>query len=1311
MVSYFQRGVNQIMNKNEHMTLGLDLGIASVGWCLFKSDENENPERIIDLGSFVYDQLEDKKRGERENEKRRVKRGMRRQRRRKVRRLSDCRDLFKKYLNVDFEIKNNTLLVKGKPANDIYKSATNEECKTPFGLKLKGLNEKLTPEEFALALYHYMKYRGFKSNRKSAEKNDEKQKVLLSAISNMTEQRKKLGDDSYITQLIWKNFEEKKKNSPSISIHNKPKEYNLTIERAEYEREIIALFDKQISFGVASEEFKQEYLKAYLRQRSYSNGPADPSPYKVDFAKARGTCPFDNNPYAIKDSYSATAFLLLSKLTNFRYKTIIDNSFRSLTKEQVNEAFAQIISKIEKNKNGNIKDEGIKYSDLLQVCKISDTNQLIIKDLTLTNKEKRELKESLGKKELEAEDWERYIKKEQEKLFDKTFFKKSKFFNKLYDCFSRNKIDVCNDAHAQRKFNYVAFVSFKYKTDDQIRKALLKPNAEDPNMTDLSFTEDEINSILDIPENASMTINLSQELCDRLIPVMKKEGLQYDKAMDRIEIKHYDPLGKKEKGLEPLPEIENALKGIGITLNNPVVKHTLVQMRKIINAIIKTYGFPTSYSVELARELKKNFKEREQLRFDQLDNQNENIRIKLEMMDKFHNQIHSFYDAGKKDNFLRYKLFKEQKGISPYTGEEINEDLIFKNNYYQIDHILPISRSFNDSISNKVLVETRENQNKKNKTPWEYYDEHQFSIIENFAKSCPDRKKAANLLFKGKIEDSSDFINADSTDTSYIAKLATKLINHYLLKKDQKCKTISGAVTAKLRNLWNVSGRVHSYISTYENKMYKMRDINNYIYDSIELDGKTITFKFNYIIERTRLERLKPSGESIKIEVKKKNPKKMTSDDIAFNSHFETVLNNFEYYFSKFSKCRGNDITSLQEITNHLTADSETSDTYDEAMSYVLADVYKQITQLCNKKNRDNDLHHALDAAVIGCVTPSAIKRITDFYQDEECEIDYRTGEEKLSIQLPYPDFNKEVLLRVYERDENKLVEELNKLPMYKNDPATHETVHVLWPTRQQKTNYKGSVSEDTLLSLKEIDGEKWLTRTISVNELDREKIDKIINPNNGNDAVIAACKEWLNIEKKERPPYPILSKKGVSIKKVTLKDTKLKLDPITKEPITSLPLLGENRYANNSDNIRVDVYRSNDASNETLYFVPIYYYQLFNEKRKSNHQVMYSVYTKQGDNGCTVLCSHELKKWYHKILSLNRNSLIELTLNNGGNGLAYSGGISSGLLEIYSILGDNFDLYNTGLTSNVGKKQIQITVSTIKSIKLHNISILGKIS
>lgn len=1309
MVSYFQRGVNQIMNKNEHMTLGLDLGIASVGWCLFRSDENENPERIIDLGSFVYDQLEDKY-GKRENEERRVKRGMRRQRRRKVRRLSDCRELFKKHLNIDFEINDNKLLINGKPANNIYKSATDEKCKTPFGLKLKGLKEKLTPEEFALALYHYMKYRGFKSNRKSAEKSDKSQTVLLSAISNMTNERVKLGDNGYITQVIWNNFESGKEKDKCISIHNRPNEYHLTIDRSEYEREIEHLFDKQIEFGTATNEFKEDYLKLFRRQRSYSNGPTDPSPYKVDFTKARGICSFDGNPYAIKDSYSATAFLLLSKLTNFRYKAITDNRFNSLTPEQVKDAFTKLIAKIETDKKGEVKekDEGIKYSDLLQVCNITNTKQLIIKGLSLTKKEKRTLRNEFGDKPLTPENLEKYIIKEQNKLFDKTFFRKSTFFNKLYNYFSKNKIDVCNDTDAQRKFNYIAFVSFKYKTDNQIKTALLDSKKEDPNMADLSFSEDEINHILDIPENATKTINLSQELCDALINEMK-DGLQYDKAMEKIGKKHYDQFENKTNEFKLLPEIENALKGIRITLNNPVVKHTLVRMRKVINAVIKTYGSPTSYSIELARELKKNFKDRQAIEEAQKDNQNENVRIKLEMMDKFSNQIHSFKDAGKKDNFLRYKLFKEQNGKSPYTGEPITENKIFDNNYYQIDHILPISRSFNDSISNKVLVETKENQNKKNKTPWEYYGENNFSKIEEFAASCLDRKKAANLLFKGKIEDYSDFNNADASDTSYIAELATKLINYYLLTKNQKCKTISGAITAKFRNLWNVSGRVHSYISTYENKMYKMRDINNYVYDSIELNEKNITFIFKYVIERTKTERFEPAGKFIKIEVKKKEHNKATYDDERLNSSLDRVSNNFNYYLSKFEKCKGEDITSLQEIANHLAINDENSVSYDEAMSYVLADVYKQIMNLCNEKIRDNHLHHALDAAVIGCVTPAAVKKISDFYQYEECEIDYRTGEEKLAVQLPYPDFNKEVLLRVYERDENKLIEELNKLPMYKDDPATHENVHVMWPTRQQKTNYKGAISEETILSLMEIDGEKWLTKTISVDELDKDKIKKIVNPNNGNKAVIDACEKWL---KDKQTRYPILAKKLVTIKKVTIKESKskLKVDPDTNEPLTSLPLLGKNRYASNSANIRVDVYRSNNKNDETLYFVPIYYYQIFNERRSSASQVKYTLITKQGEKGSTIISSKDLRQYYHRILSLNRDSLIELTLNNGGSGLAYSCGVSSGMFEISSVLGDNYDLLESGLTSKIDKKQIQITVSTIKNIKLHNISVLGKI-
>lgn len=1298
MVSYFQRGVNQIMNKNEHMTLGLDLGIASVGWCLFRSDENENPERIIDLGSFVYDQLEDGKTGERENEKRRVMRGMRRQRRRKARRLSDCRELFKKYLDIDFEINDNRLLINGKPANDIYKSATDEKCKTPFGLKLKGLNEKLTPEEFALALYHYMKYRGFKSNRKSAEEKDKKQKVLLSAIKSMSEAKEKMPiDKRYITYVIWDKFENGKRENKSISIHNRPKEYNLTIDRSEYENEIKRLFDKQIEFGTATNDFKEDYLKLFRRQRSYSNGPADPSPYKVDFTKARGICSFDGNPYAIKDSYSATAFLLLSKLANFRYKSIQDFNFKKLEPKQIEDAFSKLITKTT-----------INYLDVLKACKIENCNQIIIKGLSLTKKEKRELIAEFEKHELDSNDWNEYSKKEQEKLLSKPFFKKSDFFNKLYGILKKKKVDISKNPAMQLKINYVAFVSFKYKTDEQIRAALENPSIENADVADLVFSKSEIDKILSIPTNASKTINISQEICDKLIPIMMN-GVQYDEAMTRIGIKHYDPFTTKTNQSATLPEIDTALADIGVKLNNPVVKHTLVQMRKIINAIIKIYGAPTSYSIEMARELKKNFKDRQAIENEQKENQNENIKIKLEMMDKFHNQIRSFNDAGKKDNFLRYKLFKEQKGISPYTGKEIKENLIFNNNYYQVDHILPISRSFNDSISNKVLVETKENQEKKNRTPWEYYGEKDFSKIEDFAASCPDRRKVANLLFKGKIEDSSGFINADTSDTSYIAKLAADLIKFFLVEDNKNCKTISGAVTAKLRNLWNVSGRVHSYISTYDQVLYKMRDIKNYLYDSLQLDDNSLVFNFKYIIEQSSIKKFEPLGECIKIEIKKRSPKNPTYDDNKFNSCFESVINNFDYYSKeKLLQCKGKDITALQEITNHLTIDSTNYDPYDEAMSYILGDVYKQIVDLCNKKNRDNDLHHALDAAVIGCVTPAAVKKISDFYQYEECEIDYRTGEEKLAVQLPYPDFNKEVLLRVYERDENKLIEELNKLPMYKDDPATHENVHVMWPTRQQKTNYKGAISGERFYGTTMINGIPYLTKTIAVDKLTEKNVDDILNPDNGNTAVIKACKDWLNI-KENRPTYPTLPKKEVAIKKVTIKYTELSNQPSSKDKGNKL------RYADNSDCIRVDIYKSKVQGDETLYFVPVYYYQLFNERNtKQASIVKYKWFKGSGAEDCGLISAYELKQNYKRILSLNRYSLIELNVEKSGKictCYAYSGGLTSGKFEVYSLLGDNYDLFNNGILNDASSERCRLTVSTIKSIKLHNISVLGKIS
>lgn len=97
------------------------------------------------------------------------------------------------------------------------------------------------------------------------------------------------------------------------------------------------------------------------------------------------------------------------------------------------------------------------------------------------------------------------------------------------------------------------------------------------------------------------------------------------------------------------------------------------------------------------------------------------------------------------------------------------------------------------------------------------------------------------------------------------------------------------------------------------------------------------------------------------------------------------------------------------------------------------------------------------------------------------------------------------------------------------------------------------------------------------------------------------------------------------------------------------------------------------------------------------------------GDNNKHIL-KDQLSNDFKRILILPRYSLIELAVKNGNKGICYSGGLTSGLMEIYSILGDDHDLLNYGFVNSTGSR-CRPTISTINNIKLRSISILGKIS
>ena len=74
-----------------------------------------------------------------------------------------------------------------------------------------------------------------------------------------------------------------------------------------------------------------------------------------------------------------------------------------------------------------------------------------------------------------------------------------------------------------------------------------------------------------------------------------------------------------------------------------------------------------------------------------------------------------------KKSIDKYLFYKEQDGKCIYSGKTIDLNrMLSDSSYTETDHIIPKTISFDDSKSNKVLTLSKENQEKKNKSPYEY---------------------------------------------------------------------------------------------------------------------------------------------------------------------------------------------------------------------------------------------------------------------------------------------------------------------------------------------------------------------------------------------------------------------------------------------------------------------------------------------------------------------------------------------------------------------------------------------------------------
>ncbi len=298
--------------------------------------------------------------------------------------------------------------------------------------------------------------------------------------------------------------------------------------------------------------------------------------------------------------------------------------------------------------------------------------------------------------------------------------------------------------------------------------------------------------------------SLSTKAMRKIYPFIKENN--YSDACVYAGYRHSaSSLTKEEIENKPLKDrLKNLPKN---SLRNPVVEKILNQMVNVINAIIDDpkMGRPDEIRIELARELKKTAKEREEMTASINKAKGDHEKIRLLLISDFGIKNPT------RNDIIRYKLYEELKPNgyhTLYSNTYIPREKLFSKEF-DIEHIIPKALSFDDSFSNKTICSREENLKKRDRTAFDF-------ICGDYNSNLEDYKNRIEMMFKlkeGSIskakykkllmqasEIGDGFIERDLRDTQYIARKAREM----LLEISRSVVSTTGSITDRLREDWGL---------------------------------------------------------------------------------------------------------------------------------------------------------------------------------------------------------------------------------------------------------------------------------------------------------------------------------------------------------------------------------------------------------------------------------------------------------------------------------------------------------------------------
>lgn len=319
---------------------------------------------------------------------------------------------------------------------------------------------------------------------------------------------------------------------------------------------------------------------------------------------------------------------------------------------------------------------------------------------------------------------------------------------------------------------------------------------------------------------------LGETASRKILAELKKDVVTYDKAVEAAlgkshsdfrtgeildQLPYYGEILSREippGSLDPKDSEESRWGKI----TNPTVHIGLGQLRRLLNAIIKVHGRPDEIVVELARELKLSKKDKAE--------HNKRIGANTRAAEARSKKL---LESEQRDNGANRALMKLWEDLNPnnpldrccpFCGRHIGQLALFTEET-EIEHIIPYSRSFDDSVANKVIAHRNCNREKGNKTPWEAWGhtERWAIIAEQVSRLHKSKQWRFSPDAMERFDQEGGFIARQLTDTQYLSRMARTYLSS-LYPDTAGVYVIPGRMTAMLRRLWGLNELLpdHNYV-------------------------------------------------------------------------------------------------------------------------------------------------------------------------------------------------------------------------------------------------------------------------------------------------------------------------------------------------------------------------------------------------------------------------------------------------------------------------------------------------------------------